>query len=324
MVAAVLTTVTLGVLGAAAGSWAGEHTFADLPSATATQDILHAAVADPVDLEQPSQRWNQPGNGTAAYVTLMALPEAQSRGPEPTWTVEQARDGLTAAGWKITEFTVRPMPTMDGTTRLDANTDLLTEMTVNVDPAKERASEPYQNLRRYAVLTAERNGLTLHVTATDAIGGDTSDPSAKVYRGGINGKVYAARSAAYLPLTVVGALLGALAGWLLTATAAHRVRPLRPARRQTTTLLTGVALATAALPVYAVVRNATLLVTHLGNAQPVYTLHSVLRPGWWYLAGLPARSVPTCVIAAGAAGVLALISTWSRTPPGPESTAQPS
>src|SRR6185436_15707440 len=146
----------------------------------------------------------------------------------------------------------------------------------------------------------------------------------KVYAGGFSGKVFAGRSAAYLPLVIAGALLGAVAGWLLTAAAAYRVHRARPGRRLTTALLTAGALAAAALPVFAITRSVMLLATHLGDDQPVDTPYSVLRPGWWYLQSFPASAVTVCAIVAGVAGILALVSTWGRGPEPSRTAALPS
>ncbi|BCY13121.1 hypothetical protein [Actinoplanes sp. L3-i22] len=322
LVAAVLVTAALGVAGAAAGSWLGARTFADLPTPAAAQDILDTAVTDPADLHEAPRSWSQPGS--ADFVQFMAFPRAQDPGPVPTWTVEQARDGLVAAGWKIKEFTVRPIPVLDGTNRIAPNADLVTSTTVYADPAAPPIAT-FANPHRYAVLTAERDGLILHATATDAVGGNTADPAAQVYRGGVNGKIFAARTVAYLPLTVAGALLGALAGWLLSAACAYRVRPMSQVRRRTTAELTAIALAAWVLPAFAIVREGALLAANLGVDQPVHTLHSVLRPGWWYLDSLPAWLTPICAITAVVVGLLGLISTGGRSPSRPDrALTQPS
>ncbi|MFI1995491.1 hypothetical protein [Actinoplanes sp. NPDC020271] len=320
LVAAVLMTVTLGVFGAAAGSWAGQRTLTELPSPEVVRQIGVAALPDAA-FGPDYGIADQPGS--AGYGHFTALPRAQGPGPAPTWTVEQTRDGLAAAGWKITRFELHPLLAMKSPTDADPLAELSCCQPADPTPF-ELSISPYNHLRRYAIITAERNGLVVHATATDAIGGDTSKAEVKSYSGGVDGKVFAARSTAYLPLVVAGALLGGLAGWLLTATGAHRVRPMRPARRWTTAVLTGAAPTAAVLPVYAIVRNAMLLAAHLGDGRPVYTLHSVLRPGWWYLENLPAPSVPACAVAAGVAALLALASTWGRTPELAQNAAQPS
>lgn len=322
LVAAVLITVTTAVFGAAAGSWAGERTFAELPGGDTVDQVVRASVAHPVGFSRGDYHWHAPGN--ADWILISALPEEQSPGPAPTWVVEQARDGLAAAGWRITRFEVHPMLAMSSPSTADPQADLLCCASVGEDAEDALPLTKYQDRRRWAIINAERDGVVVHLTASDAIGGDTSDPHTKTYAGGIDGKMFAARSAAYLPLIIVGALLGGVIGWLLAAAGSYRVRPMGPARRVTTALLTGATLAAGALPVFAIVKNATMLAAHFGPDQPVYTPHSVLRGDWWYLLSLPGDAVPRCATIAAVAGLLALLSTWGRAPRATESAALPS
>ena len=280
--AAALAAVTLGVFGAAAGSWAGEQTFAGLPSETVARHLLATVVDDPVELGPPWAAAQRVGDPTGAdRVHLRVSPGAQAPGPEPTWTVEQTRDRLTAAGWTIREFTVGPLEREP----LPA---------ILADDPEHR----FAHLRRVAYLTAERDGLVLRGTATDSIGGVTvdRDPEARTYSLGLGGDVFARRTGAYLPLVVAGGLLGALAGWLLVAGVAYRLRGGPPARQRLTVLLAGSALLAAALPVFATIRNATLLARHLTDLrEPVHTLHAALTPGQ-YFATMPAWLIPACAV----------------------------
>ncbi|GAA4967277.1 hypothetical protein [Actinoplanes utahensis] len=293
VLAAVLVAVTLGAFGAAAGSWAGERTFAELPSETAANELVAIAVENPDESGvghpretiQPNQ-WNEPG--LAGRVHLTALLEQTQPGPTPMWTVEQTRDRLAAAGWTITEFTVRPL---------------------NPEPPEVLAARGtharYEHLRRAARLTAERDGLVLYGQVTDAIGPPTLDnlpPGVTMYNGVLEAAVFARRTGEYLPLTVAG---GVLAGWLLVAGLTYRTRGSR-SRHRTAAVLTGLALAVASLPVYVVLVNAALLVWHAGDrSQPVRTLYDQLLPGDSLGVGPPWLMV-ACVVSAAVAATAAV------------------
>lgn len=95
--------------------------------------------------------------------------------------------------------------------------------------------------------------------------------------------IFAERSGAYLPLTVAGAALGALIGWLLIAGVAYRMRDLSPVRRAAIGLLTAAGLAGAALPVVAFAANTRLLLSNLDDPDtPVHVLHAPLKPFWYF------------------------------------------
>ncbi|MEV6599954.1 hypothetical protein AB0M36_24315 [Actinoplanes sp. NPDC051346] len=98
--------------------------------------------------------------------------------------------------------------------------------------------------------------------------------------------IFAARSSAYLPLTVAGAIVGTLLGWLLAAGVSYRMRNLSSPRRAVITLLTGAGLAAAALPVVAFAANTRLLLSHLDEPNGrVYVLHAPLKPVWYFSFG---------------------------------------
>ncbi|MEV4283604.1 hypothetical protein [Actinoplanes xinjiangensis] len=295
VLAAVLVAVTLGAFGAAAGSWAGERTFAELPSEAAATELVAIAVENP-DESGPGHlretirpnRWSEPGY--ADRVRLTALLEQTQPGPAPMWTVEQTRDRLVAAGWTITEFTVRPL-----------------------NPASSEvpaAQEPYfrnEHLRRAARLTAERDGLILHGQVNDAIGPPTltRTPGVTLYFGVLDAAVFSHRTAQYLPLTVGGGVLGGLAGWLLLAGLSYRMRGSR-SRRRTVAVLTGLALAAASLPVCVVLANAALLFWRAGDrSQPVRTLYDQLLPGDSLGVGPPWLMI-ACVVSASVAATAAV------------------
>jgi hypothetical protein len=289
--AAVLVTVALGVFGAAGGSWLGERTFTALPGEAETLRMLTAAVADPAgDGISAAVRRSEPGN--ADYIAVHVTPRVQRPDAVATWTVEEARDGLAAAGWTITEFTVRPGYRPDGV-------PLCAEGQEPGTPGDECVNR-FDVLRRGATLLAERDGLVLNGYVHDSIGGEPG----KVWVGGIGGTLFAERSTAYLPLVVAGGLLGAVTGWLLFAALAHRVRTAPRGRAQSAVALTGVALTVSVIPIWAIVLNAVLLGTHLTDPlRSVHTLHAVLRPGP-YVEGSPAWLIPGCALVAAAAAMI--------------------
>jgi hypothetical protein len=295
VLAAVLVALTLGAFGAAAGSWAGERTFAELPSEAAANELVAIAVENPDEFRvgHPREtirpnRWSEPGHADRVHLT--ALLEQTKPGPTPMWTVEQTRDRLAAAGWTITEFTVRPL-----------NPE---------SPEVLAARDPYfryEHLRRAATLTAERDGLILYGQVSDAIGPPTLDnrpPGVTRYDGVLEAAVFARRTGQYLPLTVAGGVLAGLAGWLLVADLSYRIRGSR-SRRRTAAVLTSLALAAASLPVYVVLLNAALLARHAGDtSQPVRTLYDQLLPGDSLGIGPPWLTV-ACLVAATATATAA-------------------
>ena len=275
LIAAVLVTIVLGVFGAAAGSWLVQSASAGLPSRPDALKLLNAAVTDPM----ASFIHRLSGTGRADSLSFSVSPRAQ----RPNWTVEDARTGLTAAGWTITEFTVHPSQA---------------SITCTTDAA---SGESCTFESPTATLTAERDGLILRGTATDFL----ADKSGEAWVGGVDGELFTERGAAYLPLTVAGGLLGALAGWLLTAALAYRIRSLPPASGRLAAAFTGGAVTIAAPPVWAIIVNAVMLGEHLTYNGPVYALHTALRPGS-HLDGIAAWLIPTCTIAAAVAATIAV------------------
>jgi hypothetical protein len=203
------------------------------------------------------------------------------RAQRPNWTVENARTGLTAAGWAITEFTVHPSPAS-----ITCTTDATSQETCTFTSTT-------------ATVTAERDGLILRGTATDFL----ADKSGDAWTGGVEGELFAARGAAYLPLIITGGLLGALAGWLLIAALAYRMRCLPPGSGRLAVAFTGVTATIAVPAVWAVIVNAVMLGEHLTDNGPVYTLHAALLPGS-HLDGVAAWLIPGCTIATAAAAAI--------------------
>ncbi|GAA2645152.1 hypothetical protein [Paractinoplanes durhamensis] len=278
-VAAVLVTMVLGVFGAAAGSWLGERTFTELPSRADAVKLLSSAVAGSGGSFIHQYRMS----GRADFLGVTLFPSAPRPGGPPAWTVEEARTGLAAAGWTITEFTIHP-----GVNSVTCGPD-------------ERSGETCAFQTRDAAVTAERDGLVLSGTATDW----NADESGTAFDGGIHGEMYAERSAAYLPLIVAGALLGGLAGWLLTAALVYRIRSVPPGRGRPAAAVAAIALIIAVPPVWAIVVNMVMFAQHLAAAGPVYAVHAALLPGS-HLDGVAAWFIPGCMAVSAAAAVLAM------------------
>jgi hypothetical protein len=295
--------MVLGVFGAAAGSWLGERTLADLPSNAGALRLLNAAVAAPDAAASFSHRFSMSGRADA--LSSSVLPRAQRRDGKPPWALEEARDGLLAAGWTITEFTIHPH---------QASVICTTDERLGPD-GKSCSFES-----RYATLTAERDGLILRGSATDYL----ADETGNAWVGGIDGILFVARGAAYLPLTVAGGLLGALAGWLLTAALAYRIRSRSPGSGRLAAAFAGVAMTTSAPPVWAITVNAVMLGEHLTDIGPLYALHSALRPAS-HLDGPPPWLIPGCALAATAAAAIAvgilILGADRKEPPAPPLTA---
>jgi hypothetical protein len=177
LLTAVLGALTVGGLGAAAGSAAGWATAAT-PTDAAVGDLLDRAAGEP--LEHYATR--QPGPlGLRSQIIVSGV------GPT-TGALDAVRGRLEAAGWQVEPTPVDPA----SGGRPDHRTDLI----------------------------AEGHGPVLLVWAADW-GGQTSV------------SVVASPSTPPLvvPLTVAGALLGLLAGWLLAGRVGYRVRRSPPWQR---------------------------------------------------------------------------------------------
>lgn len=270
VVAAVLVMLATAVLGAVAGSWAGERTFAPLPSRAAALGLLTAAVSDPGgDDSVPVLRIGD-------SLLLDGVPVARHPASDPDRIATTVRDGIAASGWTITSFTVAP-----------------------AYPHPESAQPG--TFFSGAYLDAARDGVLVHGRV------DYRYDAGRFYLGGFTATAFAARTAAYLPLTVGGGVLGLLAGWLLVAAMAYRLRSSSVGRRRAVAALTGATLVVAAPPVVAVVLRAIQLAIHVDDRRfPVFTLHSALRVST-YVDGPPTWLVPACAVAALLLGALTML-----------------
>ncbi|QKW16715.1 hypothetical protein [Verrucosispora sp. NA02020] len=261
-VVAVLTALTMGAFGAAAGSWLGAQTFADLPDnaemnrltahATGTSDdSLQSRVATPwqtdtagsttIVLQPRPTPWRADSPGT---VTLSAS----------TWNPDQARQRFAADGWSVSSLTP-----LNGKHLSAENDGTFTETSV-----------------RGARFSAQSNGLIIHVS------GYTTDGSV------VSVQAAPARTAAFLPMIVGGTGVGLLVGWLVAASVAYRMVAAPPGRRWSAAGLWSAALLVLALPAGALYGN-VMRVFRDGDADsfPVMTVHSAFTPGDYYPFGPP-------------------------------------
>jgi len=257
-VAAVLIALIAGAFGAAAGSWAGELTFADLPAeATVARQAAGEIDTDQLAVLHDASPWSAD------------MIFADSR-LGPGWNPEHTEQRLSAAGWTVT-----PGAPLSG-------------HAVTVDPA---TGAPVDVPVRGTELRAESHGVLLQVR-----GYVTAQTSSVSVTG------WAARTPAYLPLVVLGTLLGLVAGWLLAAAGAYRlVRARRPWLAAT---VSATAILALVLPAVALYGNLMRVFRRLGDFGPAHTVHSAFSPGPYYPFGptwqVLALSVAGVVLAAGA------------------------
>ncbi|MET8232200.1 hypothetical protein ABZS77_16160 [Micromonospora sp. NPDC005298] len=131
VIAAVLLALTTGAFGAAAGSWAGSQTFAELPDDAAVAALAERASGstdDTVQMRIPSP-WQEESISTTTVVG-------------GTWDAEQARQRFAAGGWSVSDIA----PT-DGRA-----------VTYNPD-TRSRVDLPMRN----STFSASSGGLTLQV-----------------------------------------------------------------------------------------------------------------------------------------------------------------
>lgn len=279
VLAAVLVALVLGAFGAAAGSWLGVRTFADLPDDQARAQLAQRITG--VAGERGQARWPSP------WWDAMFGSNTEVRGD---WDIEPARQWLAADGW-----TVSAVSPLDGrAARVDPVTNALVDL-------------PMRN----AEFTAESNGVVLQV---------------RTFRTAEHGTVsvagWARATPVFLPLIVAGAGLGAVAGWLLAAALAYRVRGAAPARRRVVTGLAGLALLALALPTTALYGNLLRAFQHAGELGPAFTVHSAFTPGGYYPFGPPWQVLALSVLGAAiTAGAVLLARPADPPPPVPASVS---
>ncbi|MEU4426053.1 hypothetical protein AB0F81_35990 [Actinoplanes sp. NPDC024001] len=239
---AVLALLIGGALGAAAGSWAATRTFAGVPDAAAGQALQRQIVGSP-GIEN-----HYHADSGSPWWDETAWHDTQVQG-FGGWDPEQARQNLAADGWQLGEITHPPgkSATMDE----NGNTvELRTESNA---------------------FLAERDGVTL----------DIQGWTTEMY-GSVTISMYPSGNAALLPLVVLGMLAGMAAGWLAAAALIQRARQGAPGRARLAVALGTLTVLALALPAVAFYGNVMRAFRYAGNDDPVFTVHSALRPGpYW-------------------------------------------
>jgi hypothetical protein len=266
-VAAVLAAVVLGAVGAGAGSWLAWQTN-ELPSDTETLQTTETVAGAPLTATHVDRHDGRDRR-------LLARGEFGSRAfvsPEqvfPNWTIEAAQARLQADGW-----------TLGRVTKSDS-----------AGSYRGRDSDPYQGAV-IQTLEGTRGGHTIHIWAhTDftpdpAVAGTHLDTA-------IRTDARSWEPAAWL----LGWLVGAVTGWLLTGWATYRLRRQTLPRRLTALTLWLTALGLAAHPT---IRLYDTLITHAFTDAGEYP-----PPYYWVVAPPTAELVGGTLTAGLAILVLA-------------------
>jgi hypothetical protein len=188
VLAAVLTAITVGGLGAAVGSAGGWATARSAPDDATVVGLAELAMGDKhrLDLQRVDSAFGLRDStvaGTAMFTT--------------SWSAEATRTRLEAAGWRVGPAeTPRPRDD-DGATPTDV-----------------------------VRLVAERDGLVLEVSVHTFLPGQTaSSPDGSDPAGSFAlVLVDQAQPAVVVPLMVAGGVLGLLVGWIIAARVGYRLR----------------------------------------------------------------------------------------------------
>jgi hypothetical protein len=253
---AIMTALSAGGLGAGAGSAIGWATAQRPPTDAAFGELARQALGTP-----PA-----PQHVTHAREALGISWQVMAAGPAGEQSPERVRSRLEAAGWRVD-------PPRPGRSQVWlSGPDGVIEVPLDV-----------------VDILAERDGIALDVTiATQRSGRPDLD-----HLNGADLTATPAEPAAAVPLTAAGALLGLLAGWLLTARIGYRLRRCAPEWR--------VPLATVAI-------GAVLLLGRSTLASWVYAVVSVapraafdwLRPAPPFVVFVPPDLlvIPASILAA--------------------------
>ena len=256
-VGALLAAVVLGGFGAASGTWLGWQTAASMPS----DRELRALNAAMTGMPAPAAAYHEPSAMKGPNVVVRADGTSD-------YSAERVRAALESAGWRITSFHEH-----DGAILADIEKGLA-----------EATRIPTRDVDYAAV----KGGLKLVGEGSVIIG--AADRSLTV-RASYRTEVWPREAAAVRPLTIAGLILGALAGWLLAAAFAYRVRGSGRPRRWVSTGSSTVALAAAAVPAYAHYRDAYQVMVYAhGSPYPyiVYGPSDEIPVGTWMVVGLVA------------------------------------
>ncbi|WP_018251860.1 hypothetical protein [Salinispora mooreana] len=221
VIAAVLTAMTLGAVGAASASWLAWHTTVDLPSDTAA--VQTAETVSGVPLTTPEvHRYDSPRTLWRGVTVSAAQPLSV-----PNWSVDHAQERLRADGW-----TSGPVTTISDSSRNEG-----------WDERREKLVQRFQ---------ATRGGLVLTATTV-------TTPSGTVLS---TGEISPAQPTWEPGAILLGWLVGAGTGWVLTGWTMYRLRRRSLPHR----------LAAFALGITALGFAATSTVSLYGTlAEPVFT-----------------------------------------------------
>ena len=165
---------------------------------------------------------------------------------------------------------------------------------------------------RFVQFKATKGGLTLT--------GDSTTVSADA-RYGVDRRtdqvltVWADETAAVRPLTITGLLLGAVAGWLLTAALAYRVRRTGRSRRRVVAALGAAVFAAAVIPVFALYSDLYQVWIYDSGMSNPYVVDSPSGQ-------LPAGLVPACTGIGLLAFAAAFLAPGNGPAPDPDRTGQ--
>ncbi|MEU6022540.1 hypothetical protein [Micromonospora sp. NPDC047134] len=257
VVAALLTALTLGGFGAAAGSWLGAQTFTSLPDdAAMTRLTQQAGATGEVQAHRQSTNWH--------------ADRVDATGSASGWDAEQVRQRFADEGWAVSGLTP-----LSGRTVTTGENGTVVETPLSGDR-----------------FTAESNGLIIQVRGYLA-----ED------RGVVSVDARQTRTAAFVPLVLVGTLLGLVVGWLIAAAVAYRIAGAAPGRRVTGAGAWGLALLALALPAVALYGNLVRVLGRSADEGGLLTVHSAFTPGDYYYPAGPAW----LILGLSIAGLLAVV-----------------
>ncbi|MEU8264956.1 hypothetical protein AB0C02_30620 [Micromonospora sp. NPDC048999] len=183
VVAAVLTAVVLGAVGAAAGSWSAWQTAAHLPSDTAALQTAETVAGAPLAAPEIARTDHM----RAAWREVYVFNPHEQR--FPNWTIEAAQARLQADGWALGPVG-KPYPSY-------------------------RDNSPLEDVHQFFQVT--RDGLALTVYAGTTFTPDTAGTKLQT-------TVYPTPPSWEPGAILLGWLVGAVTGWLLTGWASYRLR----------------------------------------------------------------------------------------------------
>jgi hypothetical protein len=241
-VAAVLALLIGGGLGAAAGSWVAEQTFADAPDAAAS-GVLHEHVVGGFGTESVLGT----GNPTPWFASPVSW-STHVQGPQ-RWDAGAARQRLAADGWQVSVVEGR----QPAGRSVDGNGDS-TIITFQV-----------------RTITAERDGVVLQVHSLASDEFNLVDTATRT-----------AGNAGLLPLIVLGGFAGMAGGWLIAAALLRRMWHTGPGRARGAAATAALVVAALAVPATAFYGNVLRAFREVGSETAVFTVHSALTPGpYW-------------------------------------------